>query len=383
MSVPGLSPVGADLATLLRLSGHGPLAAASASNIAAAAIAAAEVQTTVPNGPLAPSDLALLAPGEAPDDASIGLYSAEIGAPANLSANAEAALALEFQATALLDDQLLMQEIDANNLAKAMPSDLGAAAEIDKSISGTPPSALHSIIAQDALNLFQAVEAGDAANAAAVAARLQPGLASLGASAAPALAAPATAGEPPAMLSQLQSLVASASSGDMTAAAAIAQAIKAQVQSAAPPETFSPLLMQMLAPATGLPIFGCSVDPMLMAMQWSLLLGAKATLDRLRKLREDRMRVLAVAPFGGLHEDETREERVSRAVSGRPDRSGRYAPMALWLFFDRDPIIAFRQDHPLPKEEFSDERSRTRRGRLISPTPPPGPKTGPGRPPKS
>ncbi len=77
------------------------------------------------------------------------------------------------------------------------------------------------------------------------------------------------------MLSQLQSLVASASSGDMTGAAAIAQAIKAQVQSAAPPETFSPLLMQMLAPATGLPIFGCSVDPMLMAMQWSLLLGER------------------------------------------------------------------------------------------------------------
>lgn len=315
MSVPGLSPVGLELATLLRLSGHGPLAAASASNIA---LAAADAGKTAPSEPSAPSDLGLLAPGEAPTDASIGIYSSDIGDPTRLPASTEAALAAELQATAVLDDQLLMLEIEANNLANAetaaaslpsaqanpsapTPNDPGAAAQFGNSLADALSSAIQSSVAQDALNLFQAVEAGDAANAAAVAARLQPSLASLG-------AAPAAASEPAAVLGQLQSLVASARAGDMTGAAALAQAIQAQVQSAPPPEAVSPLLMQMLAPTTAFPAFGGAIDPMLMAMQWSLLLGAKATLGRLRKLREDRVKILAIAPFGGLHEDETRED---------------------------------------------------------------------------
>ncbi len=170
-------------------------------------------------------------------------------------------------------------------------------------------SSVQSTLAQDTLNFFQAVAAGDAANAATLAARLQPSLASLGdASASADAVAPAAASGETAVLGQLQSLVASAQAGDMTAAAAIARTIQAQVQSSAPPAPVSPLLMQMLAPAGIFPALSGVVDPMLMAMQWSLLLGARGTLARLRKLREDRIKILAIAPFGGLHQDETRED---------------------------------------------------------------------------
>ncbi len=270
MSVPGLSPAGLDLATLLRLSGHGPLAAGSAAEIAsAAAIRPAMVENVALQEAIAQVDLSLLGPGEAPSDASIGLYTAALGDPgevATLAANAEA---IQLNLVAARIDQILVEALSLS---------------------------LRTAPAQEVLDLMQAVEA------AALAAGL-----SESAQAAASPAQEAAPGGQAGMLANLQGLVAAAQTGDMTGAEALARAIGTQVQATLPGETPPPALMQLLAPATGFPMGGAEVNPMLMAMQMSLMLSAKSTLARLRKLREDRLKLLAIAPFAPLEEDKTRE----------------------------------------------------------------------------
>jgi hypothetical protein len=299
MSVPGLGPVGIEqiglqLATSLRLTGHGPLAAGSAAEISrAAAIAALAVPNSRAEDLSTPVDLTLLAPGEAPSDASIGLYSSELGDPTQMARDTQAAdLALQPQAAAM-----------------KLQAALDATLEIENRLAAALALAIQSDVSEDAVKLLQAIEDGDARSA--LAARLTP-LASSEESAAPPPAL-AILGDQAALAAQLQGLVASTQTAGVAGAEAEALArtigmLQATIaESDSPPAQGLRTLAQLLLPTTALPLPGAEVDPLLAAMQVSLMLTARATLERLRKLREDRMKVLALAPFSQLETDETRE----------------------------------------------------------------------------
>jgi len=291
MSVPGLGPVGIDqhglqLATALRLPGHGPLAAGSAAEISrAAAIGASEIQTIVAEESLTPVDLGLLAPGEAPSDASIGLYSSELGDPTQMARDTQAA-----------------------NVA--LQAALDATIEIENRVAAALALAIQSDVAEDAVRLLQAIEDGDA-SATALASKLPANAAIPNETAVAPPPAPAISAEQAALAARLQDLFAAAQTGGAAGAEALARTIGI-LQATIPDDSLPPAqglrsLAQLLLPAAALPLSAAEINPMLAAMQVSLMLAAKSTLERLRKLREDRMKVLALSAFARLETDESRE----------------------------------------------------------------------------
>ncbi len=314
MSVPGLNGVGPDIATAIRLAQGAAPAAPQASDGSA---------SSAPNPPqdkAAQAALNELLNDAAPSDASIGLYSA---APDTTALDAEqAARAADVQAADMLQRNLLLQAVASDALARAtLAADQSlrrneaavvqqsgtALADIENSLNAALAEAKQTAFAADLQNLLQAVEAGAAEVATALADKLQ---AAQGEAEALDLAA-SSAGLPQAetaaaLPALVENLIATTQSGDMTGAALFAQAIRMQMNEA--PAALPPGWLAALAAARGAilaPPPDVGADPLLQAYQASLLIGVRRTLNKLRRLREDRMRLLPILALG---QSEQRED---------------------------------------------------------------------------
>lgn len=270
MSVPGLNGVGPEVAASIRL-------AQSAAPAAAPQTSGVPTPAKPPGENAAQAALNEFLSGPAPSDASIGLYSA---APAALAA----------------------EQLQQQTLAEIVQQDQGALAEIEKILNGALIIAARAGFVTDLQMLLQAVEAGASQEAAAFAGKLQAALQSAGVpSLSPGLAQNETGAVPPALV---ENLIAAAQSGDMAAGAVFAQAIRAQMEAA--PAALPPGWLAALAAARGtLAPPDVAADPLLQAYQMSLLIGVKTTLNKLRKLRDDHMKIL---PILALDESELRED---------------------------------------------------------------------------
>ena len=305
MSVPGLNGVGPDIATAIRPAQN---AAPQASN------GAASLASTPPEDKAGRTALNELLDGAAPSDASIGLYSAAPDA---------ATLAADLQTNDILKQDILQQNLASNAQTRAsLAADLlprqneaamaqrngTALADIENSLKAALAEAKQAAFAADLQDLLQAVEAGASGEAAALAGRLQAARSEAQAFSPTAVAAALPRNEAVAALPALvENLIAMAEAGDMAAAAVFGRAIRmrmGETAAALPPGWLAALAAasaQWLAPPPDV-----AADPLLQAYQASLIIGLGTMLDKLRKSRQDRMKILPVLALeeGGTREDE-------------------------------------------------------------------------------
>jgi hypothetical protein len=303
MSIPGLNGVAPDIANAIGLA-QSAAPQSSGSSVSSA-------PATPPADTAAQAALNEILNGATPSDASIGLYSA---AP-------DAALAANRQATDILQKDMLQQDLASNAQARAtLAADLPqlqneaatvqrngtALADIENSLKAAVFEAKQAACPADLHVLLQAVDAG-ASEAAALAGRLQAAQSEARAFNPTAVAAGWPQNETVAGLSALvENLVAMTQAGDMSAAAVFAQAIRLRMGETAPALPPGWLAALAAASAQGLaPPPDVAADPLLQAYQASLIIGLRTTLDKLRKLREDRMKILAAL---ALEEGRTRED---------------------------------------------------------------------------
>ncbi len=318
MSVPGLNGVGPDIATSIRLAQGAAPAAPQTSNGSAASAPANPLEDKAQRA----SDAALneFLNGAAPSDALIGLYSAAPDAAANA---AEQALAADAQATDIQQQNLLRQDIASDALARAtlstdfLPQQTaaatvqqyqGALAEIENSLNAALAEAKQSAFAAGLQSLLQALDAGASEEAAALAENLQAAQGEAGALKLTAISTGLPQNQAAALPALVENLIAATQAGDMTAAAFFAQAIRRQMDEApvAPPPDWLAALAAARAGALAPPLPDVAADPLLQAYQASLLIGVKTTLNKLRKLREDRMKILPILALedGRISSDE-------------------------------------------------------------------------------
>ncbi|MGO8739669.1 hypothetical protein [Rhodoblastus sp.] len=315
MSVPGLNGVGPDIANAIRL------AQSAAPQPGGPSVSSAPA--TSPEDTAAQAALNEYLNGAAPSDVSIGLYSAAPDSAAAMVAE-QAALAEEVQTGGIQRQELVQQDLGANALANAtLAADLlqqqaetaivqqnqGALAEIENSLNAALVEARQTSFVAGLQNLIQAVEAGASEESVALADRLQAAQQGAGGLDLAAIAASLPENETAAALPALvENLIATTQSGDMTAAGFFAQAIRMQIEET--PEALPPRWLATLAAAPGASLapFPPDVadDPLAQAYQVSLIIDIKTTLNKLRKLREDRSKILPILALeqSGLRQGE-------------------------------------------------------------------------------
>lgn len=263
----------------------------------------------------AQAQLAYMLAGEAPDDASIGLYSEALETPQQLAANA--------QADALEQQQVLLQDGESASAAAAaltgaradQPMQTGAAAqalgaveEIDQRLAAGLLEAKLNVFSTDLDELLQAVEAGSAVASAEAADLMQANLAIQSESPLEIPMAPAlnlTAAAASNLAAQIQNLATTAQTGDLADATALARTIRDQLQTLNSigfalfaPRPLATVAPSLLAPSLLAPsLVDLTTNPLLLVFQASLLLGVKTTLNKVRKPLAD---PIAIWPIPAL-----------------------------------------------------------------------------------
>lgn len=314
MSESALNAAGPELAVQIHLQQIHDAAVAQAASISAATVANA-AQKLASQHLAAQAQLTDMLDGEAPDDASMGLYSENIFAT-EVAANAsqQQLLVQDEESAAAAAVALTVEQADQQMPGGAASNGLGAVAAIDQRLDSGLIEARLTAFASDLGDLFQAVEHSQASPANPLPLASLPlaslPLASVSASppetalaepVAPNLAAIAASN----LAAQIQNLAAAAQSGDLAAATALTRTISAQLQ------TMSPNVLQLLAPpppAAAPSLVDLVTNPLLLIFQASLLLDVKTTLNKARKPLDDHIAILPFLALGEMHDDGSKDE---------------------------------------------------------------------------
>jgi hypothetical protein len=304
MSESALNAAGPELAVQIHLQQIHDAAVAQAASISAATVANA-AQKLASQHLAAQAQLTDMLDGEAPDDASMGLYSENIFAT-EVAANAsrQQLLVQDEESAAAAAVALTVEQADQQMPGGAASNGLGAVAAIDQRLDSGLIEARLTAFASDLGDLFQAVEHSQASPAnplplASVSA--SPPETALAEPVAPNLAAIAASN----LAAQIQNLAAAAQSGDLAAATALTRTISAQLQ------TMSPNVLQLLAPpppAAAPSLVDLVTNPLLLIFQASLLLDVKTTLNKARKPLDDHIAILPFLALGEMHDDGSKDE---------------------------------------------------------------------------